>query len=515
MKKQKGFIIPAMIAIVLILTIGGGAYVYSENKKVNKIEMSNKETVTSPVSTDMNTGISTTTAITLPEIDKIQTKSYTEDSGLYSLSYPISWEFKKGNILSVEFKTNPSDTYYKVDVTLREDFDEAVSSVSGILSSEKVTYGSNIFTYFTVPEDSAVFMLPIGRVNNKLSYVSIAIDGYSKTNKKEIEVLLSSLRVNPSKSALIKEAITAFDEAGDIESVIYAIQTQMQGYYFDNKTLEGSCDLSNIKLKGTHLEAMRKKMRIMFPASVITCTTSIDGESFVYSLEKKDGGYACADRNNVILDLKTKPMPTSCLGSKTISIKQDVLSNKEAVSKSDVLVDVDITSVNNIMQNYKTFYEKGDANSLKSFYSNATLNFFSQINRNISITPETKVSFGKIYKSGKNIQVEVIKTKNNANKNTQIYTFIAENKEWKIDINISHEQIAVSKFTKLFFEKVLKNTNGVILFDDRVKLEIGIRNLNDEQLITQWIAFVGSSNIDLAKKNEELLMQSLMSKLII
>ena len=39
--KQKGFIIPAMIAIVL--TIGGGSYVYLESKKVQKVEMENKE----------------------------------------------------------------------------------------------------------------------------------------------------------------------------------------------------------------------------------------------------------------------------------------------------------------------------------------------------------------------------------------------------------------------------------------------------------------------------------------
>ncbi len=36
---QKGFIIPAMIAIVLILAIGGGGYAYLESKKVNKVEI--------------------------------------------------------------------------------------------------------------------------------------------------------------------------------------------------------------------------------------------------------------------------------------------------------------------------------------------------------------------------------------------------------------------------------------------------------------------------------------------
>jgi hypothetical protein len=50
--KQKGFIIPAMIAIVLILTIGGGGYVYLESKKVNKIEVNTTETSIQSTSTN-------------------------------------------------------------------------------------------------------------------------------------------------------------------------------------------------------------------------------------------------------------------------------------------------------------------------------------------------------------------------------------------------------------------------------------------------------------------------------
>ncbi len=50
--KQKGFIIPAMITIVLILTVGGGYYVYLENKKINKVETDNTETNTQSISTN-------------------------------------------------------------------------------------------------------------------------------------------------------------------------------------------------------------------------------------------------------------------------------------------------------------------------------------------------------------------------------------------------------------------------------------------------------------------------------
>lgn len=64
--KQKGFIIPAMIAIVLILTIGGGGYVYLESKKVNKIEIDNTEilsTSTNTISEENNTESTASTTI--------------------------------------------------------------------------------------------------------------------------------------------------------------------------------------------------------------------------------------------------------------------------------------------------------------------------------------------------------------------------------------------------------------------------------------------------------------------
>ncbi len=57
-----------MIAIVLILTIGGGGYVYLESKKVNKIEIDNtetsiKSTSTNTVSEENNTESATTTIV--------------------------------------------------------------------------------------------------------------------------------------------------------------------------------------------------------------------------------------------------------------------------------------------------------------------------------------------------------------------------------------------------------------------------------------------------------------------
>ena len=60
-KTNQGFIIPAMIAIVLILTLGGSTYVYLESKKIPKIESTDIINNDTPVIYQNNT-ITTTSS---------------------------------------------------------------------------------------------------------------------------------------------------------------------------------------------------------------------------------------------------------------------------------------------------------------------------------------------------------------------------------------------------------------------------------------------------------------------
>lgn len=78
----------------------------------------------------------------------------------------------------------------------------------------------------------------------------------------------------------------------------------------------------------------------------------------------------------------------------------------------------------------------------------------------------------------------------------------------------SEEKLKVSKFMKLFIDKVL-GTNGTISFEDRVKLESDVRALGDETLVKQWDAFVASTDSETAQKNAVVLMSILMNKMII
>ena len=76
------------------------------------------------------------------------------------------------------------------------------------------------------------------------------------------------------------------------------------------------------------------------------------------------------------------------------------------------------------------------------------------------------------------------------------------------------ERLRVSRFMKLFIDKVL-STSGTITFEDRVKLESDVREIGDEAIIKQWEVFVSSKDSDSAQKSAVLLMSLLMNKMII
>jgi hypothetical protein len=77
----------------------------------------------------------------------------------------------------------------------------------------------------------------------------------------------------------------------------------------------------------------------------------------------------------------------------------------------------------------------------------------------------------------------------------------------------TEERIETARFLKLFVEKVL-GTNGVVSFEDRVKLENDVRALGDEQVIGQWEAFVESQDGEEAQQKAILLMSLLTNSMI-
>ena len=70
----------------------------------------------------------------------------------------------------------------------------------------------------------------------------------------------------------------------------------------------------------------------------------------------------------------------------------------------------------------------------------------------------------------------------------------------------------VLDFSKLFISKVLKSGTEVS-FEDRLSLENAVRNLNDEQILTQWQKFVGSKTEEEAQNEVKNLLELLVNKI--
>ena len=88
-----------------------------------------------------------------------------------------------------------------------------------------------------------------------------------------------------------------------------------------------------------------------------------------------------------------------------------------------------------------------------------------------------------------------------------------ENIKEEQELAKTEERIQTSRFMKFFIDKVL-GTNGTISFEDRVKLEADIRGLGDQALLSQWEAFVSSTDSETAQETAVKLMSMLASKMI-
>jgi len=83
--------------------------------------------------------------------------------------------------------------------------------------------------------------------------------------------------------------------------------------------------------------------------------------------------------------------------------------------------------------------------------------------------------------------------------------FILYNENKSLRVAVAEQQLngKVIVFNKLFIEKVL-NANSEVSFEDRLKLENAVRDLNDSEILSQWQKFSSSeseSDAQLQAKN--------------
>ena len=84
----------------------------------------------------------------------------------------------------------------------------------------------------------------------------------------------------------------------------------------------------------------------------------------------------------------------------------------------------------------------------------------------------------------------------------------------KINQQLQAEQTnaKVVNFLNLFVEKVLK-TDQPVSFDDRLKLENAVRDINDPNILAKWEQFTGGQTVDQIQAAVKDLLEALVRKI--
>ncbi|MCX6718227.1 MAG: hypothetical protein NTY81_01295 [Candidatus Staskawiczbacteria bacterium] len=92
--------------------------------------------------------------------------------------------------------------------------------------------------------------------------------------------------------------------------------------------------------------------------------------------------------------------------------------------------------------------------------------------------------------------------------------FLQYQETQKIQAELSKQKLnaGVINFLDLFIGKVLKSQTEVS-FDDRLKLENAIRNLNDPDLLAKWEAFTNATDQQGVQIGVENLLEALVKKI--
>lgn len=85
--------------------------------------------------------------------------------------------------------------------------------------------------------------------------------------------------------------------------------------------------------------------------------------------------------------------------------------------------------------------------------------------------------------------------------------------ELQKEVNAKQTNAKIVSFLDTFIEKVLKAENEVS-FEDRLKLENSIRDLNDKELLTLWEKFTQATTAEQIQQNVKNLLEGLVNKII-
>jgi len=94
----------------------------------------------------------------------------------------------------------------------------------------------------------------------------------------------------------------------------------------------------------------------------------------------------------------------------------------------------------------------------------------------------------------------------------QSYFFKSQEKICEQGIQTQNGNAKIASFLNLFIEKVLQSSAD-ISFEDRLKLENAVRDLNDSEILSLWETFTQATTADEVQADCKNLLQALAKKL--
>lgn len=90
---------------------------------------------------------------------------------------------------------------------------------------------------------------------------------------------------------------------------------------------------------------------------------------------------------------------------------------------------------------------------------------------------------------------------------------LKENQNLKKELQVQKTNEKVAIFLDLFIQKVLK-TDKEVSFEDRLRLENAVRNINDEEILAKWEQFTNGQTESQIQDGVKALLGALANKIV-
>mgnify|MGYP003575453796 CR=1 FL=1 len=284
MKNQKGFVVPLLIAIVVVL-VGVDIYNKSKGEKNTAQEIAELQQE-SEIGNNL--------------------KTFTQQNGLYSLRYPSDWTYTEGrDNYAAQFTTTNRET---IGISLVPGEVESLKKKKEI-NIDEVTIGSNKFYKYTqtdVYSGYTVYVLPIGNT----SYLSFSRGVFSKIPSADLNVFLGSVQVYPAKVPAAVEKLDGAALNAQLRANVSNFRVSAEMYFDTAKTYVGICEGTNANAKAVVIDKILKSTAEAVSSANVYCKAS--ATAFIYSARIPDGSAICIDNNVLVTKISSQPTGWSC-----------------------------------------------------------------------------------------------------------------------------------------------------------------------------------------------------------